>query len=171
MNTAANRGKYAESELKKYLKLLESHHMDFTWNRNPDAHAAGGKFVPVAGDFQAFHKLGWAYLRNPENANTYTERQVPYQRNFIIEVKEVKHDFRLPVKNYSSDKIARIEKRVRAGTEAAVLICHWPKTEKETWRLVPHEFFQDQSQPSWDLRRFPICDWKRELSDFLGVLP
>lgn len=174
MSTAANRGKYAEGELKKYLKLLESSHMSFTWNRNPDAHAAGGKFVPVAGDFQAFRKIvldtqaidlgAYGVLLSPEGNLTFS-------RNFIIEVKELKHDFRLPAKNYSSDKIARIEKRVRAGTEAAVLICHWPKTDQEFWRLVPHEVFTDQSKPSWDLRPYPVVDWKRALSDFLGVMP
>lgn len=177
VTSPADRGKHAENELKKYLKRLESSHMDFTWNRNPDAHAAGGRFVPVAGDFQAFMKLtlsneGCVHL--PFALKSLIPNDVKgyhFSRNFIIEAKELKHDFRLPAKNYSSDKIARVEKRVRAGTEAVVLICHWPKTDKEFWRLVPHEVFTDQSKPSWDLRPYPVVDWKSALSDFLGVTP
>jgi hypothetical protein len=175
VTSSADSGKYAEGEVKKYLKLLESSHMGFTANKNPDAYTAGGRFVPVAGDFQAFHKLKLSgHVELPAALKAvipYDGVNYHFSRNFIIEVKGVKHDFRLPAKNYSSDKIARVEKRVRAGTEAVVLICHWPKTDKEAWRLVPHEVFLDQSQPSWDLRPYPIVDWKRALSDFLGVLP
>ncbi len=170
MNAPANRGKYAEGEIKKYLKLLNDSHMNFTYNRNPDAHAAGGRFVPVAGDFQAFHQVGTAWVRDVDHEDqSYTDRPVPLARNFIIEVKEVAHDFRLPHANYSADKVARVEKRCKAGTEAIVMIYH---TKLKTWRAVPQAVFNDRSTGgSWDLRAHEPVDFKRALSEFLGVLP
>lgn len=173
MSTAANRGKYAEGEVKKYLKLLESSHMNFTFNRNLDAHAAGGKFQAQAGDFQAFVAIGTAFLKEADSdPRLYTEKPVRLTRNFIIEVKECKLPNRLPYQNYSADKVARVNKRVHAGTEAIVLVCLMPD---KLWRAVPQEFFNirnpDKPSGSWDLSGFEFVDMKRALSEFLGVLP
>ena len=52
----ANRGKYAEGKVRDYLKELDSAHVKFTFNRNLDAHAAGGRFQSQAGDFQALRR-------------------------------------------------------------------------------------------------------------------
>lgn len=159
--SSANRGKYAEGKVKDYLKLLEAAHMDFTFNRVQDAHAAAGRFVPQPGDFQAFHLL--------EPATNGYKFCYPKSRNFIIEVKELKHDFRLPHASYSADKVARVQKRVRAGTEAIVILYH---TTAKVWRAVPFEVFTDRSVGgSWDLREYPTVDYRTALSEFLGVLP
>jgi hypothetical protein len=159
--TTANRGKYAEGKVRDYLKLLDSAHVNFTFNRNQDAHAAGGRFTPQAGDFQAF-----GLWQTPAGDNL--QHIINVSRNFIIEVKELAHDYRLPEKNYSADKVARVQKRVLAGTSALVLIYH---TGLKIWRAVPHDVFRDRSKPSWDLREFEPVDYKRAISDFVGFLP
>lgn len=149
MATAAgNRGKYAEGKTRDYLKLLETQLAGFTFNRVQDAHSAGGRFTPQAGDFQAFHL------------------QADRSRNFIIEVKEVAHDFRLPHKNYSEDKVARVQKRAMAGTECLVLVCH---TTTKLWRAVPFDVFRTRTGGSWDLRTEPVVDYKAALANFFGI--
>lgn len=160
--TAANRGKYAEGEVKKHFDHLARRNHHFTFNRNQDAHSAGGHMsVPQAGDFQAF---GW-YAATLPGARAHS-------RNFIVEVKEVKHEFRLPYKNYSADKIARVNVRCLAGTEALVLICHMPAKK---WRAVPQAFFNerdaDKPSGSWDLSEFPYVDFKTAMNEFMGVAP
>lgn len=160
MNAPANRGKYAEGKIKDYLKLLEASHMSFTYNRVQDAHAAGGRFTPQAGDFQAFSLI--------ESAAPI-DGAYPKSRNFLIEVKELKHDFRLPHASYSADKVARVQKRVLAGSEAIVMLYH---STTKLWRAVPFAVFTDRSTGgSWDLRAYPTGDYRTALSEFLGVLP
>lgn len=162
-SSPADRGKAAEGQVKDHLKALNDRHMHFCYNRNLDAHAAGGKFQAQAGDFQAF---SWPAASGWEAQGG--EGQRPASRNFIIEVKEVKHDFRLPHGNYSVDKVARVEKRVHAGTEAIVLV-RFTKAPVPYWRAVPHEVFRTRTGGSWDLSAYPIVDMKKALSDFLGV--
>lgn len=157
----ANRGKVAEGKVKDALNDMNNHNAGFTFNRQPDAHAAGGRFHPLPGDFQAFAK----YIGTGLQADLGQ-----YSRNFIIEVKEVKHDFRLSHKNYSEDKVARVEKRVWAGTEAIVAVLH---TTNNTWRLVPLDVFLDRTGASWDLRSFPVLEVGigQALADWMGVKP
>ena len=162
MSAAANRGKYSEGKVKDYLKLLEASHMTFTYNRVQDAHAAGGRFVPQAGDFQAFARIE-SKMCDEWNNPTHSSR------NFIIEVKELKHDFRLPHASYSPDKVARVQKRVLAGSEAIVILYH---STTKLWRAVPFAVFTDRSVGgSWDLREYPTGDYRTALSEFMGVLP
>lgn len=158
--SAANRGKVAEKHVNNALKSMNDHNANFTFNRVPDAHAAGGRFQPLAGDFQAFALYQAGTLQFPE----------PYSRNFIVEVKEVKHDFRLPHKNYSEDKVGRVNKRVWAGTEAIVAVLH---TTNMMWRLVPLEVFVDRAGASWDLRGFPVLEVSigEALAAWMGVKP
>lgn len=152
-SSAALRGKVAEAEVRKILKAIESKNMTFTFNKNPDAHAAGGRAQPVAGDFQAFRATAGGT-----------------SRNFIIEVKEVKHAFRLPHGNYSDDKVSRVQKRVYAGTEAVVAVMHKDADDRPTgWRLVPQSVFTTRTGGSWDLSAHPLVDINRALRDFLGV--
>lgn len=175
--TAANRGKYAEGEVKKHLDRLASRNHHFTFNRNQDAHSAGGHMsVPQAGDFQAFAAGTYVFVCTPEGVDVERlprpsqDDEMPANRNFIVEVKEVKHECRLPYKNYSADKIARINVRCLAGTEAIVLICHMPEKK---WCAVPQAFFNDRdpAKPSgsWDLSPFPFVDYKTALNEFMGV--
>jgi hypothetical protein len=160
-SSAALRGKVAEAEVRKILKAIESKNMTFTFNKNPDAHAAGGRAQPVAGDFQAFRSVSTTF--------NGTEGQCE-SRNFIIEVKEVKHAFRLPHGNYSEDKVSRVQKRVYAGTEAVVAVMHKDADDRPTgWRLVPQSVFTTRTGGSWDLSAHPLVDINRALRDFLGV--
>lgn len=160
----ANQGKSAEQQVRKYLELLDKHPA-FTFNRNQDAHSAGGRFVAVAGDFQWFGQYEHL-LRDEYNSPTY------HSRNGIVEVKEVKHDFRLPYKNYSPDKVARVQKRVLAGTEALVLIRFMPLDQ---WRAVPLAVFRqrDEAKPSgsWDLSQYPFVDFRAAISELVGFVP
>lgn len=161
-SSAALRGKVAEGEVRKILKAIESKNMTFTFNKNPDAHAAGGRAQPVAGDFQAF-----AVLKLPGETPA---RDIVLSRNFIIEVKEVKHAFRLPHANYSEDKVSRVQKRVLAGTEAMVAVMHKDANERPTgWRLVPQAVFTTRTGGSWDLSDHPLVDINLALRAFLGV--
>lgn len=147
--SSANRGKKAEKTVHKILDTFNSRCAGFTFNRVPDAHAAGGRFPAQAGDFQAFKKTPMA------------------SRNFIIEVKEVKHDYRLPHGNYSEDKVSRVQKRVWAGTEAVVAVLH---TTTNQWRLVPFEVFTTRPGGSWNLAEHPLVNIELALSEFLGVM-
>ena len=177
MTGPANRGKYAEGKVRDHLVVLSDDNASFTFNRNPDAHAAGGRFVPVAGDFQAFRQAGTAYMREVQMGvgvlTTYTDIPVRYSRNFIIEVKEVAHAFRLPYKNYSTDKVGRVKAREWAGSECLVLVCHRLPKQKPYWRAVPQSFFYDRdpAKPSgsWDLSAFPIVDHKVAINQLVGL--
>lgn len=154
-NGPGSRGKSAEKQVREILDAFSDRVAGFCANRVPDAHMAGGRFPAQAGDFQAFH------LRKDNELQPMFWRS----RNFIIEVKEVKHDFRLPQKNYSADKVGRVQKRVWAGTEAVVAVLH---TTTQLWRLVPFVVFTTRA-PSWDLSAFPIVDIEAALAEFMGV--
>jgi hypothetical protein len=155
IKTAANRGKTAEKKVSEILKRAEATRIWFTAGRVPDAHAAGGRFTPQAGDFAAYSRV----------------RTMPdglyLSRNFLVEVKELKHEFRLPFASYSADKVARVQKRVLAGSEAIVAILH---TTTGLWRLVPFSVFNDRSTGgSWDLRPFAPVAIETALLEFMGL--
>ena len=163
MSNAANRGKSAEQKVREHLKALAAANANFDFQRNQDAHAAGGRMsVPQVGDFAAFGRYSVPGLLVPDH----------YSRNFIIEVKEVKHGFRLPYQNYSADKVARVSKRVLAGAEAIVLVRFMPADE---WRAVPQEVFAkrnpEKPSGSWDLSAYPFVDYRTALNEFMGVTP
>lgn len=174
MSAAANRGKSAERQVREILEKFNSAVAGFTFNRVPDAHMAGGRFPAQAGDFQAFIRGSFVQFHNQTlgvSSGFIWRPQPPAEgtpavsRNFIIEVKEVKHDFRLPSKNYSADKVARVQKRVWAGTEAVVAVLH---TTTGLWRLVPFEVFTVRA-PSWDLSKYQVVDIESALAEFMGV--
>jgi hypothetical protein len=148
--SAANRGKYTEDKVREVLKAIECDHLRFTFNRIPDAHAAGGKAQPQAGDFQAFYKdmFGGSW-------------------NFLIEAKETEHPSRLPYKNFSPDAVARAYKRQLAGSQTIVLVCSKPTKE---WRLIPLDFFRERNAAtpsgSWVFSGFPAFTTK-QLHDVL----
>lgn len=148
--SAANRGKYTEDKVRETLKKLEADNLRFTFNRIPDAHAAGGKAQPQAGDFQAFYCCDFK--------GSY---------NFLIEAKETEHATRLPYKNFSPDAVARAYKRQLAGSKVLVLVCSKPLKE---WRLIPLDFFRERnaSTPSgsWVLSGYPVFGTK-QLHDVL----
>lgn len=168
--SSANRGQSAQDAVRDILDKFNTRVAGFTFNRVPDAHMAGGRFPAQAGDFQAFvsgcfwRQTNGDFLWHRANP-AILAGSTPASRNFIIEVKEVKHDFRLPQKNYSADKVSRVQKRVWAGTEAVVAVLH---TTTGLWRLVPFSVFTVRA-PSWDLSRHAIVDIESALANFMGV--
>ena len=135
MVAAANRGKYAEGEVKKFLKKMEA--ANCAHHRFPDAHS--GSMVTAPADFM-FMQAGIFRL---------------------LEVKEVQHDFRLPYDNFSPDQVARMRMWQAAGAHAWVLVYH---KNLKAWRLIPAEWFLNRpklsasgkSVGSWVLDEFPL---------------
>ncbi len=165
--SSANRGKRSEAEVKAVLKEIESKCMSFTHNRVPDAHAAGGRFTAQAGDFQAFKLEQSTYKTAAVGLTTGLPPGLTARsRNFILEVKELKHDFRLAHASYSPDKVARVQKRNLAGTECLVVLYH---STTKLWRAVPFEVFLTRTGGSWDLRAYPIVEIKHCLRTFFGI--
>lgn len=128
MATIGQRGKYAEGKIHAWMKKRAEDQAAFDFYRFPDARSGSLKTVPA--DYEAFCRGA----------------------NYLIEVKEVDHDFRLPEKNFSADKVARMAKRQLAGAECYVVIYH--RTTK-LWRLVPLPIFMHGRPPSWNLEHFP----------------
>lgn len=159
----ADRGKWAESEVRKELQAMEAAHLRFTFNRIPDAKA--GSFQPAAADFQWFFDtaLKGSYTAN-EGIGVFNAN-FPWTRNGLIEVKEIEHLTRLPHGKFGTEKIAHMKKRQLAGAECMVLVAHKLKGMRKpdvTWRCAPFEFFRDtvyeKGVGSWDLSEFPLVD-------------
>ena len=135
MVAAANRGKYAEGEVKKFLKKMEA--ANCTHHRFPDAHA--GSFVTAPADFM-FIQAG---------------------KFRLLEVKEVNHETRLAYGNFSPEQVNRMRMWNLAGADTWVLVYHTPL---KAWRLIPAGWFlnrptlSDSGKPigSWVLTEFPL---------------
>lgn len=126
MTAIGQRGKLAEGKVRAWMKTRSDADASFWFYRYPDARS--GSFQAVPADFGALH------------------RRVP----FLLEVKEVDHDFRLPQKNFSADKVARMHSYAMAGGECWVIVYH---TTTKLWRLVPLVAFLERT-PSWDLSAY-----------------
>lgn len=125
MASEANRGKVGEGKLKQALTKM-SVKGDTAFYRLPDARA--GSFMPTLADFLVAHK-GKAYL---------------------IECKEVKHDYRLPHANFSTDQVARMRMfQMTQGITSLVFIYH---STVDMWRAYNVERFLERENGSWDLR-------------------
>lgn len=130
----ANRGKYAEGQVKQHLKILSLGNKDFDFERKYDARASRGRIPSQAGDFGFFAP----------------------SRHGLIEAKEVEHDFRLPKKNFNPDGWGRLTMRRMAGGEIIIVVCHMTT---KLWRTPDFQFFLDRGgQPSWDLSEFKTFD-------------
>ena len=135
MVAAANRGKYAEGEVKKFLKKMDA--ANCAHHRFPDAHS--GSMVTAPADFM-FMQAGVFRL---------------------LEVKEIQHDFRMPYDNFSPDQVARMRMWQAAGAHAWVLVYH---KNLKAWRLIPAEWFLNRPKlsasgkpiGSWVLDEFPL---------------
>lgn len=132
------RGKWAEGRLKAHFKKLEN--ATAAHFRFPDARSGSLQTAPA--DF--------AFLRDG--------------KLYLIEVKEVHHDFRLPHGNFRSDQVARMRLWEAAGATSLVLIFH---STTAKWRVLPASFFVERHGGSWDLSRFPLMD---EKSAFTALL-
>jgi hypothetical protein len=126
---AVNNGTLAEGKVQKFLAAKSEQTASFCFERILDAKAAGGRFRAQAGDFQAFSP----------------------GKNWLLEVKSVAHDFRLPHGNFEAGQRARMAKRALAGTICVVLFY---STTLKLWRLAPLSFFSNLDGGSWDLRSF-----------------
>ena len=127
----ANRGKKQEAAVLKYLKKREEEDATFTFQRQYDARSAGGRFPSQVGDYLTFRT----------------------QMHGVLEVKALAHDFRLPNKNFSAEKIAKCRRREMAGSHIAVLVCH---TTTGMWRTPPFSIFANApAVSSWVLSDYP----------------
>lgn len=133
-NKFADRGKWAEKEVEKFLKTQSERFADFAYERLPDARAAQGAFKAMAADFD----LGFGHAGV----------------QCFLEVKETKHEYRL-----AKDKLAqlpRLRKWALTGKHFLVLVYH---SELDQWRIAHGEFFGTEGMPpSWDLRCLPLFD-------------
>lgn len=130
-----SRGKSTEKVVHDHLESLNKRLAQFDYSRIYDARSAKGKFPSRPGDFE--------FYRVSESGKC---------EHGLIEAKELKHDYRLPEKNFPTGGIARLRKRQMAGGLILVVIHH---TTVDQWRIVPLKWFFDKlEQPSWDLREF-----------------
>ena len=127
-----DRGKWAEKQVKNLLERYDKF-AAFAFMRLPDARA--GSLQPTYGDFLA-QSEGKMYL---------------------IEVKEVDHEFRLPYKNFSADKVARMWKFKLAKASMRMVVYHEPTG---LWRFPPFDVFRTREvgSGSWDLRAYPTSE-------------
>lgn len=140
MSGEGSRGKVPEAKVRKWLSDLGDRSHNIDWHRVYDARSAGGRFPKQTGDFQLYG-VGW---------------------HAIIEVKEVNHDFRLPHKNYSEDKVAKCWKRELAGSHVLVLVFH---STTSLWRLIPFYVFRAREGGSWNLTNYPTFTSCKEILD------
>lgn len=128
---AGQRGKDAESDIRTFLKKLSAAHAHFDFQREPDARTAGGRIGKRTGDF-TFYLPGM---------------------HGVVEVKELKHEYRLPRDRFIKDKndsLARLHRRRLAGGYIIVLVYH---TEIGLWRRPTLGWLQEgAANPSWDMR-------------------
>ena len=142
--TRANLGKKAEDLIRGTLDKLYKAHPNFDFQRLYDAHTAGGIFPAQIADFLFF--LGRVHG--------------------AIEIKEVKHDFRLPKKNFPVKKHQALLRREQAGGKILIFIRFLPL---DIWRSIPLSLFlSDPEAASWDLRSFEILDFKQISEQILG---
>jgi len=157
-------GAYAEGKVRDWLQTCKEDNASFTYNRLLDAHSSRGFMsVAQAGDFQWFLDTGKKVTVGPVPDGAWAgDYERPYTRNGVIEVKEVKHAYRLPVKNFEAEQVGRLWMRELAGSETLVIICFRPEGERPMWRTAPLTFFKDRPSPSgsWDFRdisAYPVC--------------
>lgn len=124
MTTAANRGKEAEDLVRAYL-TKRSAKASTSFYRLPDARA-GSRQATLA-DFLFFNK-GTGYL---------------------LEVKQVDHEYRLPHNNFDTGQVARMRLFEQAGAVPIVLVYHTPI---KLWRANFVCRFIYREGGSWDLR-------------------
>lgn len=132
------RGKDTEKEVKKALTALSNRYAAFGFERNFDARTAGGHIGRQTGDYRFFAP----------------------KLHGVIEVKALKHDFRLPRDRFikktptglTNNSLERLHNRALCGGLIIVLVHH---TTTDRWRVVPLKFLRDgEHKPSWDLSPF-----------------
>lgn len=133
------RGKDTENEVKKALTAISRRYACFGFERNPDARTAGGHIGRQTGDFRFF---------------------APGLHG-VVEVKALKHDYRLPRDRFiketpsglTNNSLERLHNRQTCGGLIVILVHH---TTTGLWRNVPLEFLlSGADRPSWNLSDLP----------------
>ena len=135
-SSPADRGKDAEKEVQKFFDSQASRFAIFSYERLPDARAAGGRFKAMVADFD----IGRPGLQA------------------FVEVKESTHDYRIAKDKL--EQLPRLRMWALAGREFAVVVHH---SELGKWRIALKDFFGIEGMPaSWDLRELPLFDSAEE---------
>lgn len=125
----ASRGKYAEGKVHDWLKKIDANVHEWDFERVSDARSAGGRGAKkVAGDFQIFAPGLHA----------------------VVEVKEIKHDFRVPAANIT--QLPKARKRMLAGGRYWIVVYH---TTTKLWRRICASELEIIRGGSWDLSEIP----------------
>ena len=124
MASYANRGKYAEGQVKSWLDKHPYVSREFI--KQPDAHA--GSFQPVPADF-IIHDNGQLHL---------------------VEVKETEKLW-LPQRNFGADQIARMRKWQLTGARCHVVVLY--RTSK-IWHRADLDHFLGERPTRWTFEGF-----------------
>ena len=152
----AVQGKYAEGKIRDELRRRGNEDSGFDWERNYDARSSMGRIPRRAGDFTY-------YWQQPLDDRLLLR----HRGHGVIEVKQVKHDFRLPRKNFDPDGWGILVKREMAGGKIVVIVFH--STTKK-WRVVPFGWFKSlRDAKSWDLTTWPMYDKAQAVLDAAGL--
>lgn len=80
-------------------------------------------------------------------------------RHGVIEVKSLKHEYRLSKSSFSTNQLSKLGKRMEAGGHVWVLVHHWTTG---VWRCVPFKDIRKalvtDLKPSVDLRPYTVCE-------------
>lgn len=136
------RGKWAEGKFRAWAKLQSEAKLDFAFLRYPDARA--GSRVVAPSDFEVLYA----------------------GQHYNIEIKEVDHSFRLPHKNFSEDKIARMRKWELAGGASWVVIYFAPA---KIWRVETVGWFMHKVGGSWDMSGITGTDFNQAMKEIFHV--
>ena len=142
---AGTRGKSAEKLMREELEeLAKAANLDY--ERLYDARSSRGTIsVPQTGDFALYYR----------------------RRAVFLEVKEVKHGFRLPLKNLGSDQIARLKKRRAAGCMGVVAIRFMPA---DVWRFIDIAEIEPIRTGSWDFSKYPVATLQEGMRAILNTI-
>lgn len=146
MTNYADRGKWAEKEVAKVLAHYNSKYSKFAFDRLPDARAARGALKAQLCDFIAIHG------GHPPMF-------------YMVEVKEVKHDYRLPRDKVS--QLPRMRAWSMAGGLGVILVFH---STIQKWRGIELGDLEG-NPPSWDLSEHPTFDTALEAYQHVTVVP
>lgn len=146
------RGKFAEGKVRDALNVL-SQQSNFNFMRLPDARA--GSFVPTTADFLVGNK-GQAWM---------------------LEVKEVQHEFRLNRHNYPAEQRSRVRMWEMAGFKSLVVVGFLPlkgttyRADRQMWRAASLNYFTGDDTSSWDMRDLPLLTLAEALQPLMVTNP
>lgn len=127
-------GKWAESEVEKWLDLRANKRLHFAYHRFPDARAARGALASQPCDFLA--------------AEQYLDMDLG-QHTWFIEVKETKNERRLPKTKFA--QFGRLKVFHLAGVKVLCLV--WC-SELQRWTWLDHNdlFFHEEVPASFPFK-------------------